>query len=387
MEKEKKDSNNIKLCLKSIKLKRNTNLRLIVPDNFKKVGYKVNENINKIKGTNIDYIVNPGLVRFNNGEGKCTFEESIRGKDVYILSDVSNYSITYDSQVGLHHMMPDEHFQDIKRMINATCGHAKRIIVGMPYMYQSRQDKRNGRESLDLAMALGELKHYGVSEIITADVHNKSACDNASPQMPINNFYCSDDIILNLVEKEYFDFEKSMIGSPDFGAIPRANFYAGILGGLPLGVFYKQRDYSVVDNGLNPIKKHKFLYDGDVKGKDVIIVDDMIATGGSILDSAKQLKEKMDVNRVFLVATFGLFTKGYEMFDEAYNKKVFDRLYVTNLNYVPEVIKNKPWFEEVDCSMKLANIICNINEDKPIGNLLNAKDETVEKIKQLRKTR
>lgn len=387
MEKEKKDSNNIKLCLKSIKLKRNTNLRLIVPDNFKEVGYKVNENINKLKETDMNYIVDPGLVRFNNGEGKCTFDDSIRGKDVYILSDVSNYSITYDSQVGLHHMMPDEHFQDIKRMINATCGHAKRIIVGMPYMYQSRQDKRNGRESLDLAMALGELRHYGVSEIITADVHNKSACDNASPQMPIDNFYCSDDIILNLVEKEYFNFEKSMIGSPDFGAIPRANFYAGILGGLPLGVFYKQRDYSVVDNGLNPIKKHKFLYDGDVKGKDVIIVDDMIATGGSILDSAKQLKDKMNVNRVFLVATFGLFTKGYEMFDEAYKNKIFDRLYVTNLNYVPDVIKNKPWFEEVDCSMKLANIICNINEDKPIGNLLNAKDETVEKIKQLRKAR
>ena len=387
MEKEKKDSNNIKLCLKSIKLKRNTNLRLIVPDNFKEVGYKVNENINKLKETDMNYIVDPGLVRFNNGEGKCTFDDSIRGKDVYILSDVSNYSITYDSQVGLHHMMPDEHFQDIKRMINATCGHAKRIIVGMPYMYQSRQDKRNGRESLDLAMALGELRHYGVSEIITADVHNKSACDNASPQMPIDNFYCSDDIILNLVEKEYFNFEKSMIGSPDFGAIPRANFYAGILGGLPLGVFYKQRDYSVVDNGLNPIKKHKFLYDGDVKGKDVIIVDDMIATGGSILDSAKQLKDKMNVNRVFLVATFGLFTKGYEMFDKAYNQCIFDRLYVTNLNYVPEEIKNKPWFEEVDCSMKLANIICNINEDKPIGNLLNAKDETVEKIKQLRKAR
>ena len=387
MEKEKKDSNNIKLCLKSIQLKRNTNLRLIVPDNFKEVGYKVNENINKLKETDMNYIVDPGLVRFNNGEGKCTFDDSIRGKDVYILSDVSNYSITYDSQVGLHHMMPDEHFQDIKRMINATCGHAKRIIVGMPYMYQSRQDKRNGRESLDLAMALGELRHYGVSEIITADVHNKSACDNASPQMPIDNFYCSDDIILNLVEKEYFNFEKSMIGSPDFGAIPRANFYAGILGGLPLGVFYKQRDYSVVDNGLNPIKKHKFLYDGDVKGKDVIIVDDMIATGGSILDSAKQLKDKMNVNRVFLVATFGLFTKGYQMFDKAYNQCIFDRLYVTNLNYVPEEIKNKPWFEEVDCSMKLANIICNINEDKPIGNLLNAKDVTVEKIKQLRKAR
>lgn len=367
------------------RFKKDSDLKLIIPDNFIEVGRKINTNINKIKKTRCDYIVRPDLIRFNNGEGKCIFEDSIRGKDVFILSDVSNYSVTYDSQIGLHHMMPDEHFQDIKRMINATCGHAKRVIVGMPYMYQSRQDKRNGRESLDLAMALGELKHYGVSEIITADVHNKSACDNASPQMPINNFYCSDDIILNLIEKEYFDFEKSMIGSPDFGAIPRANFYAGILGGLPLGVFYKQRDYSKVEDGLNPIKKHKFLFDGDIVGKDVIIVDDMIATGGSILDSAKQLKEKMKVDRVFLVATFGLFTKGYKMFDEAYKNGVFDKLYVTNLNYVPSEIKNKPWFEEVDCSMKLANIICNINEDKPIGNLLNAKKETVEKIKMLRK--
>ena len=373
----------LKLFLKSINIKRVNNLRLIVPDNFKEVGTKVNDNINKIKGTNIDYIVDPNLVRFNNGEGKCTFDESIRGKDVYILSDVSNYSITYDSQVGIHHMMPDKHFQDIKRMIKATCGHAKRIIVGMPYMYQSRQDKRNGRESLDLAMALGELRHYGTSEIITADVHNKSACDNASPQMPINNFYCSDDIILNLVEKEYFNFEKSMVGSPDFGDIPRANFYASVLGGLHLGVFYKYRDYSKVESGFNPIQEHKFLYEGDIRGKDVIIVDDMIATGGSILDSAKQLKSNK-TGRVFLVATFGLFTKGYEMFDEAYSKGVFDKLYVTNLNYVPAEIKNKPWFEEVDCSMKLANIICNINEDKPIGNLLNAKEETVEKIKKLR---
>ena len=257
------------------------------------------------------------------------------------------------------------------------------MTVIMPYMYQSRQDKRNGRESLDIAMALGELKHYGVSEIITADVHNKAACDNASPNIPIDNFYCSDDIILELIKNEKFKFNNSMVVSPDFGAIPRANFYASILGGIPLGVFYKQRDYSNVEEGLNPIKKHKFLFDGDITGKDVIIVDDMIATGGSILDSAKQLKENK-AGRVFLVATFGLFTKGYEIFDEAYKKRAFDRLYVTNLNYVPQEIKNKPWFKEVDCSMKLANIICNINEDKHIGNLLNAKKETVEKIKTLR---
>ena len=359
-----------------------SSLRIVVPDNILEVGSKTNKNIQKIKGSKEDFMVRPNLIRFNNGEGKCLYEESIRGKDVFILSDVSNYSITYKCQVGVHYIMPDEHYQDIKRMINATCGHARKITVVMPYLYQSRQDKRNGRESLDLAMALGELSHYGVKELITADVHNKSACDNASLFMPIDNFYCSDDIILNLVEKEYFDFNKSMIGSPDFGAIPRANFYASILGGLPLGIFYKQRDYNNVSDGLNPIMHHKFLYEGDIKGKDVIIVDDMIASGGSILDSAKQLKNNK-VGKIYLVATFGLFTKGYEIFDEAYKNKIFDKLYVTNLNYIPEEIKNKPWFEEVDCSMKLASIICNINEDKPIENLLKADTDTLKKIKKL----
>ena len=357
-------------------------LRIVVPDNFLETGTKVNSNIQKIKGTRENFMVRPNMERFNNGEAKCIYEDSIRGKDVFILSDVSNYSITYKCQVGVHHMMPDEHYQDIKRMINVTCGHAKKITVVMPYLYQSRQDKRNGRESLDLAMSLGELSYYGVKELITADVHNKSACDNASLFMPIDNFYCSDDIILSILEKEAFDKNNTMIGSPDFGAIPRASFYASILGDLPLGIFYKQRDYSNVCDGSNPIMKHKFLYEGDIKGKDVIIVDDMIASGGSILDSAKQLREN-GVGNIYLVATFGLFTKGYDNFDKAYQDGIFNKLYVTNLNYVPDVIKAKPWFQEVDCTMKLARIISNINEFKPIENLLRADTETLQKIKKL----
>ncbi len=357
-------------------------LRIVVPDNILNVGIKVNSNIQKIKGSKENFMVRPNLERFNNGEGKCIYDESIRGKDVFILSDVSNYSVSYKCQVGVHHMMPDEHYQDIKRMINATCGHARKITVVMPYLYQSRQDKRNGRESLDLAMSLGELSSYGVKELITADVHNKSACDNASLSMPIDNFYCSDDIILSILENEIFDYTKTMIGSPDFGAIPRASFYASILGDLPLGIFYKQRDYNVVTNGSNPITRHRFLYEGDIRGKDVIIVDDMIASGGSILDSARQLR-KNGVGNIYLVATFGLFTKGCEIFDEAYKNGIFNKLYVTNLNYVPTEIKNKPWFKEVDCTMKLARIICNINENKPIENLLRADTETLQKIKKL----
>lgn len=361
-----------------------SNLKLIVPNNFIEFGKKVNKHIKLIKNTSEDFIVRPNLIRFNNGEGKCMLEESIRGKDTYILTDVTNYSITYKCQVGVHHMMPDEHFQDIKRIISSTCEHAKKITVVMPYLYQSRQDKRNGRESLDLAVALKDLKYMGAKELITADVHNKPACDNASPKMPIDNFYCSDDIILDLIKNENINFDNIMIIAPDQGALARANFYSSILGGVPLGVFSKQRDYSKVTDGKNPIMEHIFLSNSDLNGKDVIVVDDMIASGGSIIDTAKQLKER-NANKVFLVSTFGLFTSGPDKFNEAYKNNLFDKVYVTNLNYVPNEIRKQPWYNEVDCSMKVANIICNLNEEKSIGNLLNAKEETIKKIKMLKR--
>ena len=359
-------------------------IKIIIPDNIKEFGNKVNNHLKLMKNTNHDFIIRPDLQRFFNGEGKCLLEESIRGKDTYIFSDVSNYSITYNCKVGTHHMMPDEHFQDVKRIINATCGHAYKLSLVMPYMYQSRQDKRNGRESLDLAMALNDLYRYGIRELITADVHNKAACDNATLDMAIDNFYCSDDIIFNVIKNEYFKFDDSMVASPDFGAMSRSNFYAGMLGNIPLGVFYKQRDYGVLMDGKNPVLQHKFLYEGDVTGKDIIIVDDMIASGGSILDSARQLR-KRGAGRIFLLATFGLFDKGEGVFDKAYEEGVFDRVYTTNLNYVSPTIKGREWYREVDCSQKVASIICNINEEKSIGNLLNAKAETVEKIKTLRR--
>ena len=359
-------------------------MKLVVPDNFIEFGKKVNEHIKLIKKEEKDFIVRPNLIRFNNGEGKCTLEDSIRGKDTYLLSDVTNYSITYECQTGIHNMMPDEHFQDIKRIINATCEHSKKMTVVLPYLYQSRQEKRNGRESLDLAMALGELKHYGVHELVTADVHNKSACDNASPKIPIDNFYCSDDIILNLLRNEDINMKNIMVVSPDFGAMARANFYASLLGNVPLGVFYKQRDYSVVSDGKNPIMKHKFLYEGSIKNKQVIIVDDMIASGGSILDTATQLRKK-GADKIYLLSTFGLFTAGSKKFDEAYENKIFDRVYVTNLNYVPEEIKNKEWFQSVDCSYKLANLISELNYGHSIGEIINCKTDTAVKIKRLRR--
>ena len=360
-----------------------SSLKLIVPDNFIEFGRKVNGHIKLKKQTDEDFLIRPNLITFNNGEGKSMLDESIRGKDTYILTDVTNYSITYECQIGTHHMMPDEHFQDIKRIISSTCEHAKKITVAMPYLYQSRQDKRNGRESLDLAVALKDLKYMGVSELITADVHNKPACDNASPKMPIDNFYCSDDIILSLIKNENIDFDKTMIIAPDKGALARANFYSSILGGVPLGVFEKQRDLTKVSDGKHPIMEHIFLSNAKLSGMDAIVVDDMIASGGSILDTARQLKERR-AKKVFLISTFGLFTSGDKKFNDAYNENIFDKIYVTNLNYVPEKIKNQPWYNEVDCSEKLAHIICNLNEEKPIGSLLNSKEETIQKIKKYR---
>ena len=359
-------------------------IALIVPDNFRTFGDKVDKHLQELTGSKESFVIKPNLIRFNNGEGKCIVDDEIRGKDVYILSDVSNHSITYEALDGISHMSPDEHFQDIKRIINSLCGHANRITVITPYLYQSRQDKRKGKESLDLAMSLGELRHYGVSEVVAADLHNKAACDNASPNMSINNFYCSDDILLDLIKNEKINFNNTMVVAPDTGAFDRASFYSSIMGNMPVGVFYKQRDYDLVDGGLNPVTKHEFMHSGSVKGKDAIVVDDMIASGGSIIDTADQLKEK-GIDRVFLLATFGLFTKGPAKFDKAYNEGKFNRVYATNLNYVPQNILNLDWFKQVDCSDKVATIIYNMHNNKSIGKLLNAKENTIEKIKVLRR--
>ena len=356
-------------------------LKIIVPKNFEEFGKKVNNHVNLIKNTDHNYILSPDLIRFNNGEGKCILGESIRGKDTYILSDVSNYSVNYKCQTGTHYMSPDEHFMDILRIINATCCHTKKLTAILPYLYQSRQDKRTAKESLDLAMALNQLSFMGVKELVTADVHNKTACDNASLKMPIDNFYCSDDIILKLLENEQLVPSNLMVVAPDEGAFSRASFYSSILGGAPLGVFKKQRDYLNVKDGSNPITTHQFLSNADITGKDILVVDDMVATGGSIIDTAKQLKER-GANKVFLVVTFGLFTLGSDMFDVGYKNKLFDKVYVTNLNYVPEKIKNSEWLCQVDCSSKVAEIICKLNNEDSIGDLLQSSDETITKIKK-----
>ena len=290
-------------------------LKIIVPENFKEFGEKVNEHIRSIRKTNDNYLVDVNMVRFNNGEGKAVINESIRDTDLYILSDVSNYDTSYKVFGRTHYLMPDEHFQDIKRILSAECGHAHKRTVIMPYLYESRQDKKDSRESLDCAMSLRELEMMGANEIITCDVHNRGIV-NAVPNMAFENVYLGDRLILDLlVNEKITDFSKIVCISPDEGAMKRARFFSDLLGNVPVGSFYKQRDYTHVVDGTNPIIDHKFLGPSDMKGKYALVVDDMIASGGSILETAESLK-KLGVEKIFLMVTFAFLTSGVKKFQD-----------------------------------------------------------------------
>lgn len=358
-------------------------LKLIIPKNFEEFGKKVNNHINLIRNTDENYIIDMKLVRFSNGEGKCVLEESVRGMDIYILTDVGNYDITYKAQRGTHHMMPDEHYQDLKRIISAMSGHARKITLVMPYLYQGRQDKRSLRESLDCAMALQELERYNVSELITIDAHNQLVGNAIPNKMTFSNGYVTGEIVLNILKQENIDLNKLFIVSPDEGARPKAKFLADILGGIRYGNFDKRRDYTKVEDGHNPIKYHEFVGPNDLTGLDIIVVDDMISSGGSLIDTAKQLKQR-GANHIYLMTTFALFTNGIDKFNEAYENGLFDKVYSTNLTYVPQEYMEKTWFNSVDCSEKIANIINDLDNGKSIKELLDGKKETAHKIKMLK---
>ena len=361
-----------------------SSLKLIVPENFKEFGKKVNGHINKIRHTKTNYIVDLELVRFNNGEGKSVLKESVRNQDVYIMTDIGNYDVTYVAQRGVHHMMPDEHYQDLKRIISSLDGHAKKLTVIMPLLYQSRQDKRTDRESLDCSMALQELERFDISELVTFDAHNPIV-ENAIPnKMTFSNGYATSDIISSMLNKEKIDFNKVFVVSPDEGARSKAKFLADILGGVRYGNFDKRRDYTKIEDGKNPIVYHEFIGPDDLSGLDIIVIDDMVASGASLIDTAKQLKDK-GAEHIYLMATFALLTKGVDEFNKAYNDKLFDRLYSTNLTYVPKEYQELPWFESVDCSYTVANIIDNLNKGNSIRELLNGKEETARKVKVLRR--
>lgn len=350
------------------------NLRLVVMNNIADLGDKINNHLNNINKTNKDYKVSITNDRFSNGEGKVKINNSVNGDDLYIISDVGNYGMNYKMHGRDHYMSPDEHFEDIKRVIAATSGHASNINVIMPLLYESRQHKRRGNESLDCAIALQELERIGVNNIITFDAHDPSIC-NAIPRLPFENFYPTHRILEELIDNE--DIKDMLVISPDMGAMERARYYAEMLG-CDVGVFYKRRDLSKVINGKNPIVEHMYM-GADPKDKYVIVVDDMIASGGSMIDVAKSLRER-GARKIYLIATFALFTEGTEAFNKAYEEGLFNKLYSTNLSYVPNEIKENDWYVDVDMSEYIALIIDTFNKKKDIEPLWNGKKKIIDKI-------
>ena len=316
------------------------------------------------------YLMKLKCSRFGSGEAKGVLQESVRGADVFVMADVTNYSLTYSLCGQINHMSPDDHFQDMKRIIATSMASAHRVNVIMPFLYESRQHKRTRRESLDCAAALEELVKMGVSNIITFDAHDPRV-QNAIPLHGFDNFTAPYQFIQTLLRKDRnlkIDKEHLMVVSPDEGAMNRSVYFANNLG-VDMGMFYKRRDYSTVINGRNPIVAHEFL-GSDVAGKTVIIVDDMISSGESMLDTAKELKERK-AEKVIVCCTFGLFTEGFEKFDLFYEKGYIDYIITTNLNYHDPELAKKPWYLEADMSKYLAVIINTLNHDTSIGEVLN----------------
>ena len=327
-----------------------------------------------IPGVNCDsFLIKTYCPRFGTGESKGVIKESVRGYDIYIIIDVCAYQKTYKMYDMEVPMSPDDHFQDLKRIIAAIAGKAKRINVIMPMLYESRQHKRSSRESLDCAMALQELQQYGVTNIITFDAHDPRV-QNAIPTGGFESVMPSYQIFKALLKKDKtlrIDKEHLMIVSPDEGAIDRNIFYASVLG-LDMGMFYKRRDYTRIVNGRNPIVAHEYM-GNKVEGKDIFVADDIISSGESIIELARELK-KRKANRIFVAATFALFTNGLEAYDQAYKEGIIDRVISTNLTYRREEVAQREWFVEADMSKYISYIIATLNHDRSLSRLLNPYD-------------
>ena len=364
-------------------------LKLMVLDSAAELGKKVNDyivehrnSINNVYNNDPafqgyvekDYLFQFSVPRFNSGEGKAVLEETVRGKDLYILVDVCNHSLTYNMHGYVNHMSPDDHYQDLKRVIAATNGNAHRINVIMPFLYEGRQHRRSGRESLDCAYAFKELAHMGVNNFITFDAHDPRI-QNAAPLSGFDNFTAHYQFTRALLRSEkdlVLDKDHIIVISPDEGALDRAIYFSTVIG-ADTGMFYKRRDYSTIVGGKNPIVAHEFL-GNDIEGKDIIIIDDMISSGDSMLDTSKQLKA-MKARRVFICTTFGLFTNGLDAFDKAYEDGVFDKVITTNLSYRPPELLKKPYYMEADMSKFLASVIDFMNHDISMEAVSNPTDK------------
>ena len=330
------------------------------------------------------YIINCDLPRFGTGEGKGVLSKSVRGMDLYLLADVVNYSETYKMFGITNHMSPDDHYQNLKRVIASIGGKARRITVIMPYLYESRQHKRTSRESLDCAIALQELVRMGVDNIITFDANDPRVMN----AIPLNGFdtvqpaYQFIKGLLRSVDDLKVDKDHMLIISPDEGGMKRAVYYANVLG-LDMGMFYKRRDYTTFVNGVNPVLDHVFL-GSSVEGKDMIVIDDMLSSGDSILEVAGALK-KRKARRVFICETFGLFTDGIEKFDKAYAEGKFDKIITTNLIYQKPELKERPWYVCCGMSKYLAYLIDTLNHDSSISDLLDPREKILKIVERYNK--
>ncbi|SFR71471.1 ribose-phosphate pyrophosphokinase [Anaeromicropila populeti] len=360
-------------------------LGIIALESSRDLGYKVNDYIvdwrnerdSEHKATiafagyqRDSYLLDAACPRFGSGEAKGVIKESVRGSDLYLIVDVCNYSLTYTVCGQTNHMSPDDHYQDLKRVIAAVGGKARRITVIMPFLYESRQHKRSSRESLDCALALQELTNMGVESIITFDAHDPRV-QNAIPLKSFETVQPTYQFIKALLQNVpdiEMDAEHMMVISPDEGGMGRAVYYANVLG-VDMGMFYKRRDYTKIIDGRNPIVAHEFL-GTDIEGKDMLIIDDMISSGESIIDVATELKRRK-AGRIFVACTFGLFTNGLEKFDKAYENGLIYRLMTTNLVYQSEELLTKEYYISVDMSKYIALLIDTLNHDSSISQYLN----------------
>ncbi len=371
-------------------------LGLIVHESFRELGqavdkriaeYRKHQNLNNRDSSAFfnyskdSYIIDCEWPRFGTGEGKSVLRDTARGRDIYIFADICNHSNSFTVNGFVHQMSPDDIYMDVKRVIAAIGGKAHRITVVMPFLYESRQHRRSLRESLDCAMALEELANMGVNDVITFDAHDPKV-QNSIPLCGFDNFTPPYEFISALIHYErdlIIDKEHLVVISPDEGALERAVYFAGVLG-VNTGMFYKRRDYTKVINGKNPIVAHEFLGD-EIDGKDVIIIDDMISSGGSMMDTAAQLKS-MNAKHVYVCTTFGLFTEGIDIFDKAYDNCLFDKIICTNLCYHDPEINSRPYFIEADMSDFLATVVDYMNHDIAMSKVLTNTEKIQEVLRR-----
>jgi len=362
-------------------------LGLIVLPSAQKLGEEVNAYISKFRDDDLnkivkssspafehyymsDYRIKTNLERYDTGEGRAVIEDTCRGKDLYILCDVTNHSITYQMNGFTNHMSPDDHFQDLKRVISAVSGHARRISVIMPFLYEGRQHHRSGRESLDAANMLKELYDLRVDNFITFDAHDPRIA-SVEPIKDFSNFTTPYQFLHALIDSFpdlKVDREHTVVISPDEGATSRAVYFADVIG-ADMGMFYKRRDYTTIVNGRNPIVAHEYL-GADVEGKDILVVDDMLASGDSMLDVCRELKARK-ANRIYALPTFAFFSSGPEMFRKAWEEGLITKVISTNLTYCAPEIQEEPWFVQADMSKYISYLIATLNHDRSLHGLLN----------------